>query len=162
MPMSRRAKQKGKKGKSPADGMTRRRELFLETAREFTERNRPLVLKDIAAACGIDKSRPSKWMRLPEFRAAFAQVIRDAHPPLVEAAFTSLLQHAIRGNLGAFASVMDRMERHGRFGAALASGGDSADDSNAPGVHIHVHGIPERQPFESLPPPAQTLPANKD
>lgn len=121
-----------------------------------------MFLKDIAAASDIDVTTPSRWMRDEAFKVRYAQVLRDSHPILVEAAVTTLLQMTVKtGRVDTFDAAMDRLERHGRFGKDLAAM-VNADTPGAGGpmVNIHVHQLPTRDSFESLPPPAaRTLPA---
>lgn len=123
---------------------------------DWSTRGKPIVLKEIAAECGLEQTRPSKWMAIPEFRQALADVIRHSQPQLIEGAISSVLQMAAKGNLLAFDKVFDRLERLGRLGIPVFGG--QADANAAPAssgvtTNVHIHGIPARQPFENLPPP---------
>lgn len=161
-------RKKGKKGKPQRTEVTRRMQLFLDTARDRGMTGKSMALKEIAESCGLDPTRPSKWMRIPAFREAFALLIRDVHAPLVEASIAALLQLAIRGNLLAFEKVMTWLERLGRLGIRLSDPRTSATAApGVAGVEIHIHQIPEPASRATLPPPLElpgkattTQPAN--
>lgn len=97
----------------------------------------------------------SVWMRQPVFRAELSDIIRAAHPILVGIADNALLQLAAAGNTVAYEKVMTEL-RARRVELTVGPAGVGVDGTGAPAgiaAHIHIHGIPERQPFESLPPP---------
>lgn len=120
------------------------------------------VQKDIAQSIALEPTRVSKWNRSDDFRLAVAEIIKAGHAVLIEVAHASLLKAAARGNLPAYNAVMDRLERHGRIKTIeLSMDGTGAIDPAAAGggTHIHIHGIPERQPMSALP-PVLALPAS--
>lgn len=163
MGMPKRLRRKGKKGKFAPWRPTRRMQLLLDTAEDWATRCKPLVLKDLADACGVEKTRPSKWMQFPEFREALALVIRRAQPALVESAITSVLQQAVKGNLLAFDRAMDRLERWGRVKTVFVAGDGSPTPGDSPqavnGVIVNLYGIPTTTPDRStLPPPIMRHP----
>jgi hypothetical protein len=138
---------------------TRLQQQFIDTAVEFACRGKRLVLKDIAVACGLAENRPSKWNTNPAFRDALTSALEGTHRHLAAAARTAVYNLAIAGNLAAF----DRIREVERDIAGLAhpgGGAGGAIDATASlgGVHVHVHGIPERQPMSALP-PVLSLPA---
>ena len=169
-------KKKGKKGKLGEFALTRRMHLFLDTARDRGMSGKSMTLKDIAEACGLDPTRPSKWMRVPEFRASLSLLIRDIHAPLIEASIAALLQQAVRGNLAAFDKVMTWLDRLGRIttrdpqaGTPSSNTQPSADSpervelingmkvrtKTSNGTTVRIYGIPEPTSRATLPPPLE-------
>jgi hypothetical protein len=133
--------------------------MFIDAAVEFACRGKRLVLKDIALSVHIHENRPSKWNTQPEFRDAMTRALLNTHGYLSAAARSALYQQAINGNLGAFDRIRNverDIEALTRPPGSDGSSGPAADVGG--GVHIHVHGIPERRPMSELPPPL-TLPA---
>lgn len=135
-----------------------RQQRFIDTAVEFACRGKRLVLKDIAAACGIAENRPSKWNTLPAFRDALTCALEETHRHLAAAARTSLYQQAIAGNLAAYDRIRDVEREIAGLASGTAGGGANVGANDLGGVHFHVHGVPERQPLSNLP-PTLTLPA---
>lgn len=169
-------RKKGKKGKSGEFALTRRMQLFLDTARDRGMSGKSMTLKDIAEACGLDPTRPSKWMRVPEFRVSLSLLIRDIHAPLIEASIAALLQQAVRGNLAAFDKVMTWLDRLGRIATRDQQAGgphsNAQPSADAPervelingmevrtrtinGTTVRIWGIPEPASRSTLPPPLE-------
>lgn len=122
---------------------------------DFACRGKRVVLKDVAAACGLEETRPSKWRRDPRFRDALTNTIASEHKHLSVAARTSMYQLAIQGNFMAF----DRIREVERDIERLANPTPEDGGVNfGGGTHVHIHAIPERQPMSALP-PTLTLPA---
>jgi hypothetical protein len=150
------ASRSGKNGKAAPWQPSPRQQRFLDMAVDFACRGKRLVLKEIALACGFEETRPSKWNSLPEFRAALAGALQSTHAHLREAARTALYQSAINGNLAAWDRIREVERDIEGLTRAAESGGaaPSAAAMATSGVHVHIHGIPEREPFSSLPPRA--------
>lgn len=104
----------------------------------------------------LAENRPSKWNRDARFRDALAAALTETHKHLSAAARTAMYQAAIAGNLAAF----DRIREVERSIEALTRPADPGTGmpANLSGVQVHIHAIPDRAPFSSLPPPLE-LPA---
>lgn len=135
--------------------------MYLAAVEEWAQAGKAYVQKDIAAMVGLEPTRVSKWNRIGAFRLEVAELLRAGHAVLIEQAHASLLQSAAKGNILAYTTVMDRLERHGRI-KTVEEPADSNGASGAlslGGTHVHIHAIPERQPMSALP-PTLTLPAS--
>lgn len=134
--------------------------VYLAAVEEWAQAGKAYVQKDIAASIQLEPTRVSKWNRLAAFRLAVADLVRAGHAVLIEQAHASLLQSAAKGNILAYTTVMDRLERHGRIKTVELAGDGSGLEPGAGlgGTHVHIHSIPERQPMSALP-PLLTLPA---
>lgn len=148
-----------KKGRGPARSWSTKQLLFFAAVEEWAQAGKAYVQKDIAATIGLEPTRVSKWNRIGAFRLAVAELLRAGHAVLIEQAHASLLQSAAKGNILAYTTVMDRLERHGRIKTVEEPTGGAGDPGLAlGGTHVHIHAIPERQPMSALP-PTLTLPA---
>jgi hypothetical protein len=134
--------------------------VYLAAVEEWAQAGKAYVQKDIAASIALEPTRVSKWNRLAGFRLAVADLVRAGHAVLIEQAHASLLQSAAKGNILAYTTVMDRLERHGRIKTVDVEPGDGGfvPATTLGGTHVHIHSIPERQPMSALP-PLLTLPA---
>lgn len=137
--------------------------LYFAAVEESAQAGKAYVQKDIAATIGLEPTRVSKWNRINAFRLEVAELLKAGHAVLVEQAHASMLQSAAKGNILAYNTVMDRLERHGRIKTVeLEPSSDGFGSSGAAalsGTHVHIHAIPERQPMSALP-PVLTLPAS--
>lgn len=165
-----RSRRATKNGRGRASAWSTKQLLYFAAVEEWAQAGKAYIQKDIATTIGLEPTRVSKWNRLGAFRVAVAELLRAGHAVLIEQAHASLLQSAAKGNLLAYTTVMDRLERHGRI-KTVDVAGDGTGFEPIGGTHVHIHSIPERQPMSALPPlltlPAQsvqavsTTPANK-
>lgn len=112
------------------------------------------VQRTIATLAGIDPTLVSKWNRDPAFREEVERLRSAAQPVLVERAHAGMLRHAERGNVVAYREVMMTLERQGRISTVPPP----AEHDAGGGVHVHIHGIPERRPLSEARGPL-TLPS---
>lgn len=139
-----------------APRLTPKQHRFFDAARHNASIGKGFIQRDIATLAGISETIVSRWMQLDWFVDLVAQFIRKGHGPAIEAMHAGQIQNAARF----LPSYLAQLRRLGietpyddpRFAQELDRPGAGS------GVHFHVHGIPEREPFESLPPP-HALPA---
>lgn len=149
--------------KVQAQWTMRQRRYFVALAELVRAGNLPLQ-KDIAELAGVDPTLVSKWNRDEAFLDEVARIeVRELRIP-IERAHRGMLRLAEKGNPVAYQAVMAALERQGRISVVVHNSDGAivagADGSLAlSGTHIHIHGIPERQPMSALPPPL-TLPAS--
>lgn len=133
-------------------------ERYLEALEEWLRLGKPHIQQQIAESVSIDPPTVSVWNRKSEFRAAVDAIVLAITPRLVERAHHGLLRFAERGNVLAYNAVMDRLERHGRLTTVAGASGSGDAVHDVAGTHVHIHQVPERQAFNTLPPP-RVLPA---
>lgn len=111
----------------------------------------------MAALAGVSEGQVSRWNSEPGWDDAIAAAMREAltRSPWLRAELASA-GRAARGSVRDWELYLE----HGGITSWAPQGASNSrgDDPNGPTVAIHVHGIPERQAFDTLPPPAQ-LPA---
>lgn len=120
---------------------------FRDALLDALGRGKRFLLKDIAAAAEIAPERISRWERRPEFRTwldlevatAVQRLVNPMHLAQMQIAFHSLPHYQVQ------------LRRLGLENPAV--GATTPDGASVNGVQIHIHGIPEREPFSSLPPP---------
>jgi transcriptional regulator with XRE-family HTH domain len=106
----------------------------------------------VAELAGVEHTRVSKWNRDDAFQDEVARLERRHVDFALERAHRGILKQAERGNVAAYLAANEVLERQGRIATLILPGRDGAAPDAMGGVHVHVHGIPERQPLSTLPP----------
>lgn len=135
-------------------------QLYLDAAVQWGIDGKGYSQQALAAECQLSVFQVSRWHQDLNFRQALAEVFRQVQPILLEGAVAAIARMAQRGNLLAFNSLCDRLEKWGRIAVvAQASAPDGTPGVNAlAAAHIHIHQIPEPASRSTLPPPLE-LPA---
>jgi hypothetical protein len=164
---------RSKKVKKPGWKPTVNMLLFRDELLGQLARGKRFVLKDIAAAVGIAPERISRWHRQPGFTEWLDQAIGDASRRLVnpmhyaqmQQAFTSLPHYqtqlrrlGVEAPLSSSAGGNEAAPRTGEF--VIQPPIDKSTGKpfemrvvNINGTVVQITGIPERAPFDTLPPP---------
>jgi hypothetical protein len=128
--------------------------------------------QEIADAAGLSVFQVSRWHQRPEFHQALAATFRHVQLVGFERAMNALLRLGERGNVLAFSTVRDTLERMGRIAVVAAPGAQASADVDRVevvnglevrvrtinGTAIKTYGIPEPASRTTLPPPRE-LPA---
>lgn len=133
--------------------------LYFHKSVELATQGKGHSQQEIAEAAGLSVFQVSRWHQHPEFHQALAATHRHVQLVGFERAMNALLRLAERGNVLAFTTVRETLERIGRIATVVTGDAQaSAPGTAINGVQIHIHQIPEPAPRSTLP-PALELPA---
>jgi len=140
--------------------LTVAQERYVLAATEAAQVGKLLPQKEPAAIARVSEQSISRWKRSDAFND---EVNRASRRALSTAWLEAEHASATRAKRGSLLDWRLYVESGGPTswnptGAPAGIGPDCMHDAGG-GVHVHVHGIPERQPMSTLPPPL-TLPAS--
>lgn len=130
--------------------------VYFHKSVELAAQGKGLTQHEIAEAAGLSVFQVSRWHQRHEFHQALAACHRHVQAVGFERAINALCRLAERGNILAFTTVRDTLERMGRI-VLLPVAGPNSDAQTPAGSlsfapEIHIHGIPEPAPRSTLPP----------
>lgn len=133
---------------------------------EFAAAGQEPTYQELAKILKCRGQNFSEWQHKPEWCAAVVAVFRSVSGSLWAKGEASVARRVAKGDAQSFWNYVDRggpvswapAGIGGADGSGLPSPFGGTSSPNMPHVSIHVHGIPERDPLSSAPPPL-TLPA---
>lgn len=133
---------------------------------EFAAAGQEPTYQELAKILKCRGQNFSEWQHKPEWCAAVVAVFRSVAGNLWAKGEASVARRVAKGDAQSFWNYVDRggpvswapAGIGGPDGGGMPSQFGGSASPNMPHVSIHVHGIPERDPLSSAPPPL-TLPA---
>lgn len=117
-----------------------------------------LQQKEMAALANVSEGQVSRWNSDPVWQDAVAEAMRESlkRSPWLRAELAS----AGRASRGSIRDWELYLEHGGKTSwAPEGTFNGRGEDATGPSVAIHVHGIPDRKSFDTLPPAVLQVPA---